>query len=265
MENRINHQPTRLSLQFFAEDIAEGEFEDDFDFEEDNTSVPEVPEESALLQDRLSQDSLPQDSSPPAIEERHRIVYNGEEKELTIEELSTLAQKGMNYDKVLSERDGLRNSKEAALVAKLASGYGMTTEQYIAEVERQEMEQQLQAQMEQGLPREVAERLISLEQKEKERNERDILQQQEAAQKQQYLDFVAAYPDVKALPPEVVEAVAGGVPVSHAYMAYENKQLKQKLGAYEKNKTNADKSTGSLKGELANEDMDDFMRGFDNA
>ena len=64
--------------------------------------------------------------SETKIEDFLKIKYNGAEKSLTREEAIELAQKGMNYDKVLGERDNL-----TGIIDQYAKASNMTREQFI--------------------------------------------------------------------------------------------------------------------------------------
>lgn len=50
--------------------------------------------------------------TPPQENEQHIIKYNGKELEMSLEELKTAAQKGLNYDKVKAQRDALAGEAE---------------------------------------------------------------------------------------------------------------------------------------------------------
>lgn len=155
-----------------------------------------------------------------------------------------------------------QQDKTFEAITKIATSYGMTTEEYIAAVEKQAHEAEIQTQLDNGIPREVAERLLNLENQSKLQQEKETAMQKQSAQNKQFADFVAKYPDIKELPQEVISALDKGVPLAYAYVEYENKTLKARLAAYEKNTTNKQKSTGSMIGEVANEDTDDFLSGF---
>lgn len=217
--------PIRLPLQYFAEDLTEDVADDDFDFSEEieETQPPEEP---------------PTEPLPPEV--------------ITPEQPPILPP--------MQPPDP--HAREIEAITKIAASYGMSTEEYISAVEKQAHEAQIQAQLDNGIPREVAERLLNLENQSKAQQEKETAMQRQSAQRQQFADFVAKYPDVKELPQEVITSLDKGVPLVYAYAEYENKQLKSKLAAYEKNTANKQKSTGTMLGEAANEDTDDFLAGF---
>lgn len=57
------------------------------------------------------------------------VKYNGEEKKLTLSEAKTLAQKGMNYDHVLSQREDAHRALDA-----LATREGLTRAELISKI-----------------------------------------------------------------------------------------------------------------------------------
>lgn len=63
-----------------------------------------------------------------------KIKYNGEEREISISEARILAQKGMNYDHVVAERD-TKFSRELAALDKIAEKNGLTRREYVEQIE----------------------------------------------------------------------------------------------------------------------------------
>ncbi len=64
-----------------------------------------------------------------------RIKYNGEEKDITLDEARVLAQKGMNYDHVVAERD-TKYQRELSALDKAAASRGLTREGFVKELEK---------------------------------------------------------------------------------------------------------------------------------
>lgn len=77
--------------------------------------------------------------------EEFELKYNGEILKKSREELITLAQKGMNYDKVAQERDTLRNSPEGQLLDKIARQQGISRTQLLQAIEQNLEAQETQA------------------------------------------------------------------------------------------------------------------------
>lgn len=67
-----------------------------------------------------------------------RVKYNKEDRELTVDEAREYAQKGLNYDKVVSERDSIKNSKAYKRLERAAKDKGMTIDEYSDYLDNQE-------------------------------------------------------------------------------------------------------------------------------
>ena len=59
-----------------------------------------------------------------------KIKYNGEERDITLDEARILAQKGMNYDHVVAERD-TKYKRELDFLDKVAGKAGLSRREYI--------------------------------------------------------------------------------------------------------------------------------------
>lgn len=97
----------------------------------------QVPEERAdampkgLLPFRLFDDETENPTAKPAdAENTISIKYNGEMIDLPISEAIVLAQKGMNYDHMLSERE-----REAAAIERMAAQAGIPRGEYLSLLE----------------------------------------------------------------------------------------------------------------------------------
>ena len=198
-----------------------------------------------------------ENTNPDSEEKKYTVKYNGEEMKLSLSELITNAQKGMNYDKVLSERDQLRNSKEMGMLDLLAKRNGMSRNQFMERLERQEQEKIYNEQLMMGASPKEAEKQASAIKERMERDRQELI-------KQDYIELVRAFPDIKELPKEVVDAIVGGETPKIAYMAYENRQLKQKIAAMENNSKARNKYAGSMLGNADGDYSDDFLEGFNS-
>lgn len=197
---------------------------------------------------------------------KFKVKYNKEEKELTIDEAREFAEKGMNYDKVLSQRDEYKtkndqyeNSDEIKLWQELAKEKGMTVKEFInsfktsrlakkAQEQGISVEKLKQQQAEAADRAKKDERLAALEQ-----FESDTLAQQEAerAAKEEVAAFKEAHPDV-TLDQSVIDDWNAGVPLVKAFNFYEQSkeitELQKQLGIETANAENAEASTGKLGG-----------------
>lgn len=203
----------------------------------------------------------PPAEQPTPQEDAYTLKHMDETRTVSRDEVVSLAQKGMDYDRIRQERDQLRQYRQEADPALLmVKGYaersGLTVEQYLDVVRRQEL-------LSQGVNEQTANAQISLEKQQaameaRTRADQEARQQQEAAQRKDQEqqearrkdmeDFMAAHPGVKGsdIPQEAWAQVAAGKSLIAAYAEHENKQLKAELAAERQNKANAQRSPGSL-------------------
>lgn len=265
---------------FFAdvdEDVIEnGAEESDNSDETEESSTPNETEEKEEENDKV-------DYAPLLEALSKKVKYNGESVKVdSIDDLITNFQKGLNYDKKNEQYEALQNSKVEQYVSKKAKELGLTVDEYIEQVEEYEKEQEkareeerLEEMINNGVPEDVAREVIAtsqlrkqLQAKENELKEREEAQNAKHKEEQEYADFVAAFPDVKAedIPKEVYEA-AQHSNLTSAYKDWLIKDLQTKLSIQQTNSKNAKSSIGSVTESgptKKNEPIDDFLAGFDS-
>ncbi|MCI5703967.1 MAG: hypothetical protein MR272_01940 [Pseudoflavonifractor sp.] len=219
------------------------------------TEAPQAEEPPAAPEE---QEEKPAEADQP---ELFTLKNRDETRQVTREELVSMAQKGWDYDTVRQERDQLRQYREEAdpallMVRGYAERSGMTVEQYLDLCRRQELlsqgvnEQTADAQIRLEKQQTILEAQTRAAQEARQRQEAEAQKAQEAqaARRKDMEDFMAAHPGVKGadIPNEVWAQVAAGKSMTTAYTEYENKQLKAELAAERQNKANAQRSPGSL-------------------
>lgn len=167
------------------------------------------------------------------------------------DEVVKLAQQGMDYERIRTERDQLRayrseNNPALALVKSLAEKSGMSTADYVDFCRRQTLTSS-------GISQQNAQRQIAAEKRQSHTTARQAdgmaAQQQRAeARKTEMTRFLRTFPNVKpeAIPKEVWKNVVRGEGLTSAYAMYRNRQLETDLAAERQNRVNAQKTTGSL-------------------
>lgn len=204
-----------------------------------------------------------------------KVKYNGEEKEITYDEAVILAQKGMNYDKAI-ERERAATNKVNSILEHYAAHNNMSVDEYIDYLDQQRdvmvVQQELAKVREQypELDDNAAKEIASLRAKESRgKIEQAIASkqkaEQEAAQKP-WLDFAKRYPeykDVSKIPSAVFDKVGEGLSPIEAMLEHERDELKAKLEAAEKNKTNKQKSIGSVTSTASEKEADAFLMGLE--
>ena len=243
---------------------------------EEGTDAAEALEQTAdEAPGEASGEEAEKTATPPTV----RIKFNHEERELSLEEAATLAQKGLKLE---SELEKLRTAPEYTVIDRMAKASGMTREQYIAQVDqmeadraRQEAEHAIRQQYPDApdeLVRETVENRRAAE-AERERHQKEaeealrqkLMEDARAeAQNRDMNAFLEAYPDMRDfehdIPAEVWEKVRGGESLLPAYRAYENQQLRAELEQLRQNEKNRERAVGSMTG-AGEVQGDDFLEG----
>lgn len=235
-----------------SDEVEEGQPDDDHDEteaeEEDNSEEPGAETEEA--------------------NQLFKIKYNGNEEELTLDQMTELAQKGRNYDHVREERDNLRgkSGRYESFLQKLADKAGVSIDEQIDLTEAMWL---MDEEAEKGNSLTEAEALLRVQ-----RNRNEVQSEQETqAESKADLEisrFMKAYPDVRAenIPKEVWDEVNQNEgDLLGAYQSWENRQLKAEIEKLKKeahNERNAQRSTGPRKSSGANKVKDAFDEGWDS-
>ena len=190
-----------------------------------------------------------------------KVRFNHEDIELPYEEAVCNIQKGLNYDKVAERLSMLQNDEALKIIDGIASEFGVSraeiTRKWKTDLEEQKI---MRFAEEKGLPPDMAMEVL---QARKENEEREFEKRIEAAQEavinlltEQESEFHEAYPDLPDddVPDDVLMEWGKGTPLKHAYQAYENPILRQKLkemedrlSVSELNGKNEEASMGSVR------------------
>lgn len=177
------------------------------------------------------------------------IKYNGEEKRITLDEARILAQKGMNYDHVVAERD-TKYKRELDFLDRVAESEGLTRAEYMARREMPPKEKQTEN-PNQYNGRERAAAQI--------RRITDSLGMtgpwSELFRKYPTLSRSEAYSTLS-------ESVAGGMTPIEAYQERLIAEKDNLLRMERENGASARKSVGSLGGDGGHTHRDEFLEGF---
>ena len=212
-----------------------------------------------------------------------KAKYNKESVEVKdFEEVVNNFQKGLNYDKMVEKYNNLENSKAFSYVSKKAQELGITVDEYMDQVEAYEQEQEKAREQERldemianGVPEDVAKEVIATSQLRKQlQEEKNQLEKEKKAREdkekenQEYLDFLEAFPDVKAEDiPKEVYAEARKSNLITAYMKWQNAELKKQVDRLKQNEKNISSSVGSTT-QFGSEDetgkTDLFLEGFNS-
>ena len=253
---------TNETVESYDDDFSDIFSDEDFGAEPDTDGSALSENDPAGSEGEISPEENSADTKP----EMFTVRFNGEDLELSREELIKNAQKGLNYDHVLQQRDELRNSRELQILDRFAKESGLTREQYLDELEKMAEQRAVEAEMNNGVPEDAARQLVRYRKAEAEAQGLKAAEQLKTEEKQrrqqEIAEFVKEYPEVKEFPQEVLDKIAAGESPLTAYRAYENRELKVRLAAMEQNAKNRKTSVGSMKGDGAGGEVDDFLSGF---
>lgn len=243
MEEQTN-QPTSKDLVFDPKDFAETDVQDTSNLTEDNN------EQST---------------------EKVKIKYNGQEMDLTLDELKTHAQKGLNYDKILTERDSLKNSEELAYLKELATEKGVDTKTLVKELKESRIKEKIESRAKEleasdGLTPEQALKMAQLELKAnqpiKQDNPTDAIQKEFETLLKEFPETREKFKEFKDLPKPIQEAIIEGKSVTIAYAKYlveeTNKAKEQALQELDA----AKRTPGALNSGQQQKGNDPFLDGF---
>ena len=269
----------------FGVDLSDIVSEDDGNQTEEETSE-EVAEESEPTQE--PENTEPEEQEKPdekpqaaAQEELFDLKFNKEIRQVNRQQVTELAQKGLNHDRILEQRDHLQqenaellkfkqdNEAIIGLLDAAAQKSGTDRNTFLQSVREN-------AYVSQGLSRDAAhERVLRedaeqrLSRTEKADAEKQQAQQgQELARQQDIERFLKLYKDVdpNTIPKEVWDDVRNGETLVSAYGRYENRQLaesnrklQESINALKQNEKNKQKSIGSAKTEGKETAKDPFL------
>ena len=250
------------------------------------TETEETSQEqgSAQGEDEQAHEDTAADEQPGTEEPMFDLKYNKETKRYTRQQVTELAQKGLNYDHVTEQRDRLQqeiadltkfrdeNSAILDTLRAAAEASGKSVQEYLTSIRTNLL-------VAQGISPETARERILREDAEQRLHSQQKAEEAEAnrkrdaeqRQKDDIARFQKKYKDVdpKTIPQEVWEAVRGGELLTDAYGDYQRRELErqlreanEKLAIRAKNESNRQKSLGSLQSTKQETGKDPFLEGF---
>lgn len=241
-------------------------------------------QESTQGEDEQAHEDTAADEQPGTEEPMFDLKYNKETKQYTRQQVTELAQKGLNYDHVTEQRDRLQqenadlakfrdeNSAILDTLRAAAEAFGKSVPEYLTSIRTNLL-------VAQGISPETARERILREDAEQRLHSQQKAEEAEASskrdaeqrQKDDIARFQKKYKDVdpKTIPQEVWEAVRGGELLTDAYGDYQRRELErqlreanEKLAIRAKNESNRQKSLGSLQSTKQETGKDPFLEGF---
>ena len=282
----MNENETEVVVDDDNYDVDLSEFEDLP--EEDGEGYQTEPEqqedsheqETTEGEEEQSTEEAAADEQAQAEEPMFDLKYNKETKQYTKQQVTELAQKGLNYDHVTEQRDRLQ--QENADLAKFKDEYSgvFETLESMAESAGKNLPEfltsiRMNMLVAQGVSQETARERILREDAERRLQasaaEENRKSKAEERQREDIRRFQEKYKDVdpKTIPQEVWQAVGKGELLVDAYGDYQRRELErqlkeanEKLAIRAKNESNKQKSLGSLQSTKQETGKDPFLEGF---
>ena len=282
----MNENETEVVVDDDNYDVDLSEFEDLPEEDgEGNQTEPEQHEDSQEQEttegeEEQSTEEAAADEQAQAEEPMFDLKYNKEIKQYTKQQVTELAQKGLNYDHVTEQRDRLQ--QENADLAKFKEEYSgvFETLESMAEAAGKKLPEfltsiRMNMLVAQGVSQETARERILREDAERRLQasaaEENRKSKAEERQREDIRRFQEKYKDVdpKTIPQEVWQAVGKGELLVDAYGDYQRRELErqlreanEKLAIRAKNESNKQKSLGSLQSTKQETGKDPFLEGF---
>ena len=192
-----------------------------------------------------------------------KLNFMGEEREVSLEEAKTLAQKGMNHDRIQekweSSKSTLSAFEEIARKAGFVDTHGHGDIEAYKQAANEQLKQREIEEITRGtqLPPELAEELYLSRKERAERQAELDKQKAEQARTEQFTELLSFYKEVHGkdfdpattkLPDEIFLAMDKGIPPKYAYAEYLTKQSLAEKAIEKQNEENSSASVGSVTG-----------------
>lgn len=263
---------TSEELDAFDESWNEDSGDDDFDLSDGAVTEDTEPTEDAQPEEEVNEESTePEGKAEEPGEERQEgnqlfeINYLGNKEQLTLEQMTELAQKGRDYDHVRQERDNLKSEtgRQLAFLKKLADKSGVSVDEQIDLTEAMWL---VDEEAEKGNTITETEALLRVQ-----RGRKDQPAEETPAEPEYHPEvakFLKAFPEIKAedIPQEVWDRTRElGGDLLGAYRDWRDQQTQKENASYKQqmqNKKNEKRSTGPLSGAGSKRQKDAFDEGW---
>lgn len=264
--------------------------DDDFDLSDDGAEgEPDAQPEEPEAAEETEQESDSSDGSgsdePEATEGQNdgeenqlfTLKVNGEDKKVTLAEITELAQKGSDYDRVKQERDAFKQDAPTiqkykvyeAFLKELAEGSNTDIENLIDGTRARLLMSKAEDSGETLSQEDAMARAKAMRKPAEDKSAEPATEQPadpEAANRKMLMDFLVIYPDVEpeSIPKRVWDESNITGDLVGAYQRYENRQLKEQIATLKQNNKNKERSTGSRRTAGATTPKDAFDEGWDS-
>jgi hypothetical protein len=250
----------------------ESEADDSFEIEEVNEESHDDGEEA-----ETEVSETEEHEEPEADDFSLDIRYNGQNQTLNREQATTLAQKGMNYDKINEKLQQALNNPVLKVLESNAKKAGMSVEDYANRMAQfqdtmniQQIAKEFKSQH-QDASDEVATAYANEVYKNRladiAKQDAEAAKASEQAEQNKLIAEVQAFTqrfpdvDIKKLPADVIDDINAGTPLMEAYLSYENQQLRNRLSNHDTNEKNKNNSVGKVSDNSGSDKTDPFLEG----
>lgn len=227
-----------------------------------DTAAADQQQTSAAEQTETATDTTEATESS-ASDQKFSLKHLDETHDVTLDEMKTLAQKGLDYDRQRQKFDDLTAKNTAlngqleslpqllesdALLKELAKEQGLTVQQLVDDVKATRMADKEGILKEVALERLKFQRELSQKDAKAETTPEKTPEQQATERREREVkEFIETYPtvDPKTMPQAVWESVAKGQSLLTAYQSHKIKELEAAQAAEKQNKENRAKATPS--------------------
>jgi hypothetical protein len=222
----------------------------------------ETINDGAITADKIANDAQGTEQTKQGADEPQEelleLKYNHEIVKKPKSEVIMLAQMGLNYDKVHSQLEELKNDEALKIADRIAAQYGITRADLLKKWEADLAENAAKEYAEKHeIPVDVAKEILENKhaitelKSEKERQKKEA--EAKAETERQIKEFRKEYPDIKDedVPDEVLRlwAEKKGITLVDAYKLYEYGKLKKEESIKKTNESNANSSMGPVQGQ----------------
>ena len=200
-------------------------------------------------------------------DQRFTLKHLDEVREVGRDEVVTLAQKGMDYDRKVTKLNNTIAEYEGFIKEMIGPG-NLSIEQFMDSVRAKLL---VENEKREGRTLSEHDAIFRVQSARADEAKAEAVQKSSAEADPPNVNedirrFVSAYPDVKAesIPQAVWDEVNKGSDLLSAYTRHENAELKQRLKALETNNRNSQRSTGSRKTAGSGVTRDAFDEGWDS-
>lgn len=203
------------------------------------------------------------------------LNYMGSEKKVNLEEMTKLAQQGMDYERVRQERDSFKENPklpedysqlqaDSGYLKEIAELAGTTVEELVLRTRANKLMREDESLSEMDA---VIKARASFDSKPEKKADTEKAEDSDDQNREKLKQFMETYPGVKAedIPEEVwKDAFSHNGDLTGAYSRYENKQLKAEIAQLKQSQQNKSRSTGSQKSAGAATKKDIFDEAWDS-